>query len=109
MMEHPGWCAHPDDTRTRTTTSNIEPSQVARVSPTATIELQRRQVMQYSFLKSIWKAVKAVGILAGVAGATALLSLDFAQSIADQPGAAILIPMIQALAVVAIDFLKHRD
>ena len=64
--------------------------------------------MEYSLAKSAWKAAKAVAIIAACAALTALLSPEFAASIANQPGAAVLIPAIQAAAVAVIDWLKHR-
>jgi hypothetical protein len=66
-------------------------------------------MQQYSFGKSVWKGLKAVGILLGVTALTAFTSPDFAEAAKDLPVATVIVPAVQWLAVVGLDWLKHRD
>ena len=65
--------------------------------------------MQYSFTKSLRKAAKAVGILLGVTALTAFGSKDFADAAQTLPAATIIVPVIQGLAVIGIDWLNHKS
>ena len=65
--------------------------------------------MQYSFGKSALKGLKAVGVLVGITALTAFTSSDFAQAAEKLPAAALLLPIIQWIAVFGIDWLKHRN
>ena len=69
--------------------------------------------MNYSFLKSVGKAFKAVGLVAGsAAGVAGLAYLSnpaaLAPILALGPAGPVLALAVQAVATVGLDYLKHR-